>query len=85
MVQETGIQFQVEAYSYIVEMSVTQWRIYLFRGARGVMVIVVRNGLGNTSLNPGRDWLHFHIALIPLGKVLIQLFSLQLWVNSRAD
>ena len=25
----------------------------------------------------------FHIALIPLGKVWIQLFSLQLWVNSR--
>ena len=27
----------------------------------------------------------FHIALIPLGKVWIQLFPLQLWVNSRAD
>ena len=27
----------------------------------------------------------FHIALIPLGKVWIQLFSLQLWVNSMAD
>ena len=27
----------------------------------------------------------FHIALIPLGSVWIQLFSLQLWVNSRAD
>ena len=27
----------------------------------------------------------FHIALIPLGKVWIQLFSVQLWVNSRAD
>ena len=27
----------------------------------------------------------FHIALIPLGKVWIQLFSLQLGVNSRAD
>ncbi len=31
-------------------------------------------------------WLNaFHIALIPLGKVWIQLFSLQLWVNSRTD
>ena len=30
-------------------------------------------------------WIAFHIALIPLGKVRIQLFSLQLWVNSRAD
>ena len=27
----------------------------------------------------------FHIALIPLGKVWTQLFSLQLWVNSRTD
>ena len=27
----------------------------------------------------------FHIALIPLGKVSIQLFSLQLWINSRTD
>ena len=27
----------------------------------------------------------FHIALIPLGKVWIQLFSLQQWVNSRTD
>ena len=27
----------------------------------------------------------FHIALIPLGKVWIQLFSLQLWINSRTD
>ena len=27
----------------------------------------------------------FHIALIPLGNVWIQLFSLQLWVNSRTD
>ena len=26
----------------------------------------------------------FHIALIPLGKLWILLFSLQLWVNSRA-
>ena len=28
-------------------------------GARGVMVIVVGNGQGDTSSNPGRDWLHF--------------------------
>ena len=26
-----------------------------------------------------------HIALIPLGKIWIQLFSLQLWVDSRTD
>ena len=33
------------------------------------MVIVVGNEHGDTSSNPGRDGLHFHIALIPLGKV----------------
>ena len=28
-------------------------------GARGVVAIVVGNGHGDTSSNPGRDWLHF--------------------------
>ena len=28
-------------------------------GARGVVVIVVGNEHGDTSSNPGRDWLHF--------------------------
>ena len=56
-----------------------------FGGALGVMVIVAGNGHGDTSSNPRRDWLHFHLALIPLRKVWILLFSLQLWVNSRAD
>ena len=28
-------------------------------GARGVMVIVVGNEHGDTSSNPGRNWLHF--------------------------
>ena len=27
----------------------------IYGGARGVMVIVVRNGHGDTSSNPGRD------------------------------
>ena len=52
-------------------------------GARGVMVIVAGIGHSDTSSNPGL--IAFHIALIPLGKVWIQLFSLQLWVNSWAD
>ena len=33
--------------------------IYNRGDARGVMVIVVGNGHGDTSSNPGRDWLHF--------------------------
>ena len=41
----------------------TQWEISgsiktQTGGARGVMVIVVGNGHGDTSSNPGRDWLH---------------------------
>ena len=28
-------------------------------GARCVIVIVVGNGHGDTSSNPGRNWLHF--------------------------
>ena len=28
-------------------------------GAHGVMVIIVGNGHGDTSSNPGQDWLHF--------------------------
>ena len=52
-------------------------------GARGVMVIVAGIGHGDTSSNPGL--IAFHIALIPLGKVRIQLFSLQQWINSSAD
>ena len=52
-------------------------------GACGVMVIVAGIGYGDMSSNSGL--IAFHIALIPLGKVWIQLFSLQLWVHSRAD
>ena len=33
--------------------------LYIIGGARGVMVIAVGNGHGDTSSNPGRDWLHF--------------------------
>ena len=34
-----------------------QWLIWYKN--RVVMVIVVGNGHGDTSSNPGRDWLHF--------------------------
>ena len=51
----------------------------------GVMLIIVGNGHGDLSSNPEWGCLHFYIVLISLGKVWIQLFSFQLWVNSRAD
>ena len=37
------------------------------------------------EFKPWTRLIAFHIALIPLGKVWILLFSLQLWVNSRTD
>ena len=43
--------------------------------ARGV---IVGNGHGDTSSKSWTRLIVFHIALIPLGKVWIQLFSLQL-------
>ena len=57
------------------------WYIKANRGACDVMVIVVGNGYGNTSSKYWMRLIAFHIALIPLGKVWIQLFSLQLWVG----
>ena len=41
-----------------------RWRTEIIQttalgGARGVMFIVVGNGHGDTSSNPGRSWLHF--------------------------
>ena len=51
-------------------------------GGPGVMVIAVGNGHDDTSFKSWTTLIAFHIALIPLGKVWIQLFSLQLSVNS---
>ena len=48
-------------YIYKLDLALNnlQWLICHHGGARGVMVIVVGNGYGDTSSNPGRDWLHF--------------------------
>ena len=62
---------------YIAILETPLLRVNKNEGARGAMVIVVGNGQGDTS--------PFLIALIPLGKVLIQLLSLQLWVSGRTD
>ena len=31
----------------------------IYGGARGVMIIVIGNGYGDTNSNPGLEWLHF--------------------------
>ena len=67
-----------------------QWNV-LRGGARGVVVIIPCSRYRRrkwTRRHEFKSWtrlIAFHIALIPLGKVWIQLFSLQLWVNSRTD
>ena len=43
------------------------------------MVIVVGNGCSDPSSNSGR------VCISPLGKVCVQLFFIQLWLNSRVD
>ena len=43
----------------LVKMVAEDTRFIIPSGARGVMVIVAGNGHGDTSSNPGRDWLHF--------------------------
>ena len=50
--------------------------------ARCVTAIVIGNGIGDQSSNPGWGWLRFTRCL---GKAWIHLFSLQLWINSRID
>ena len=40
-------------------MNIKEKKFEVEGGARGVMVIVVGNGHGDTSSNPGREWLHF--------------------------
>ena len=57
----------------------------MYRGACGVMVSVVGYGHGDTSSNPGWDWLHFTKHQYPWERYKSKIFSLQLWVNSRAD
>ena len=61
---------------------IPNYSLAMLGGARGVMVIVAEIGHGDTSSNP--RLIAFHIALIPLGKVWIQLFSLQGRLGSSA-
>ena len=49
------------------------------------MVVVVGNETWRHEFKSWTKLIAFHIAQIPLQKLLIQLFSLQLWVISKAD
>ena len=63
------------------------WEIYLYKERRYPWCNGYRRRKW-TQWHKFKSWtrlIAFHIALIPLEKEWIQLFSLQLWVNSRAD
>ena len=47
--------FEIELFDHLTVCS----NLLSLGGARGVIVIVVGNGHGDTSSNPGQDWLHF--------------------------
>ena len=49
-----------------------------------IMFIIIRNGHDNQSLKSWMRLLAFHIVVILVGMVFIQLFNLQLQLNSRA-
>ena len=60
---------------------------YLPVGVNRGAMFIVGNGHIDPRSNSGRGCLYFILilTLIHLGKVCNQLFSLQLWVSSRAD
>ena len=49
------------------------------------MVIVLGHRHGDPSSTIEKRMFVFHIALIPLGKTYLKLFSLQLFVHGKAD
>ena len=60
----THMKLEIYLYNTIIHICTYMYysiiEIYFWlHGAHGEMVIVVGNGHGDTSSNPGRDWLHF--------------------------
>ena len=77
------IYMYIYIYIYICYIYIYIYIIYMIK-----CLYLFKNLYGRTWQHKFKSWsslIAFHIALIPLGKVWIQLFSLQLWVNSRAD
>ena len=54
-----GIKLIISALYYLATNGQAEKAIQLFGGAHGVIDIAVGKGHGDTSSNPGRDWLHF--------------------------
>ena len=84
--------------TYVIELSQITWCVYfivfamktynlenLFRKCPSCNGYRRRKWTRRLEFKSWTRLIAFHIILIPLGKVWIQLFSLQLWVNSRID
>ena len=82
---------QPSGFSTVINCSFNFHTVNVLRRFRGIIAnsrawsISSRNRLCFTFIFTSYKSNKFYIALIPMGKVWIQLFSLQLWVNSRAD
>ena len=63
--KKNGVRYETQ--NHLIPHKLFQYKVITRGGARGVMVIVVGIGHGDTSSNPGL--IAFHIALIPLGKL----------------
>ena len=70
---------QVPWHSFWLSITIVHWRCPLCNGYRR------RKWTRQHEFKSWTTLITFHKALIPLGKEWIQLFSLQLWVNSRAE
>ena len=69
--------------SKLFVLRIVTWNYYMYiGGACGVVVISIGNKHSDMCSNPGRVCLHFTKCF---GEVWIQIYSFQLWVNSRVD
>ena len=94
------IDYYTNTFDHQIYTNKMLWHLYihthinlyrLFNARAFLHMCLWRNGYRHrkwTQRHKFKSWtrkIAFHIALILLGKVWIQLFSLQLWVNSRTD
>ena len=84
---------KVQKSQHLMLANISRHKIIIWRHFfiyRSISISIWCNGYRRrkwTRRHEFKSWtrvIAFHIALIPLGKVWIQLFSLRLWVNSRA-
>ena len=86
LLQLRGIKFRGQLWSRFPSMSFAlNKRVFIFSNSPWCSRYRRRKWTRRHEFKSWTRLIAFHIALISLGKVWIQLFSLQLWVNSRID